>query len=37
MLYHDTDSPHYGQTKAEAWFRTAADAEAAGFTAYRRT
>ena len=36
MLFHTTDSPYYTRTTAEAWFRTAADAEAAGFTAYHR-
>ncbi len=36
MLFHTTDSPSYNQTKAEAWFRTPADAKAAGFTEYRR-
>jgi hypothetical protein len=36
MLFHTTDSPSYNQTRAEAWFRTPADAQAAGFTEYRR-
>ncbi|MFC4947572.1 hypothetical protein [Pseudonocardia sp. GCM10023141] len=36
MLYHGPTSPYYARTKAEAWFRTGADAEAAGFTAWRR-
>ncbi|MGQ0839205.1 sunset domain-containing protein [Actinokineospora sp.] len=36
MLFHTTDSPYYGRTKAEAWFKTAADAERAGFTAWDR-
>ena len=31
MKYHTPESPWYGQTKAEAWFRTAEAAEAAGF------
>jgi hypothetical protein len=31
MLYHTTGSPYYGRTKAEAWFRTEADASRAGF------
>lgn len=35
-LYHTPSSPYYGRTKAEAWFATAEDAEAAGFTAWRR-
>jgi large subunit ribosomal protein L17 len=32
MLYHGTDSPFYGRTKAEVWFATEAAAEAAGFS-----
>jgi hypothetical protein len=36
MLFHTTDSPYYGRTKAEVWFKTAADAEAAGFTPWNR-
>jgi small subunit ribosomal protein S2 len=32
MLYHTTDSPHYGRTKAEVWFATEEAAEAAGFS-----
>ena len=32
MLYHGTDSPFYGRTKAEVWFVTEAAAEAAGFS-----
>ncbi|TDD60159.1 50S ribosomal protein L17 [Kribbella antibiotica] len=32
MKYHGTDSPWYDQTVAEVWFKTAEDAEAAGFT-----
>ena len=31
MLFHTTDSPYYGRTRAEAWFRTEADATRAGF------
>ena len=31
MKFHTPESPWYGQTKAEAWFRTAEAAEAAGF------
>jgi large subunit ribosomal protein L22 len=31
MLFHTTDSPYYGRTKAEAWFESEAAAEAAGF------
>ncbi len=34
-LFHTPLSPYYVRTKAEVWFRTAEDAEAAGFTAYR--
>ncbi|WP_436492478.1 sunset domain-containing protein [Actinokineospora sp. HUAS TT18] len=36
MLFHTTDSPYYTRTKAEVWFKTAADAERAGFTAWNR-
>ncbi len=32
MLYHTTDSPYYSRTKAEYWFQSAEDAEAAGFS-----
>jgi len=32
MLFHAPESPYYGRTKAEAWFRTEADAVRAGFT-----
>jgi large subunit ribosomal protein L17 len=32
MKYHTTESPWYDQTEAEVWFKTEADAEAAGFT-----
>lgn len=35
MLYHEPGSGHYASTKAEVWFATAADAEAAGFRAPR--
>jgi hypothetical protein len=31
MLYHTTESPYYGRTIAEVWFRDVATAEAAGF------
>src|SRR5690349_2420409 len=31
MKYHTTESPWYDQTVAEVWFKTEADAEAAGF------
>jgi large subunit ribosomal protein L4 len=36
MLFHTTDSPYYGRTKAEAWFATEADAERAGFKRWDR-
>jgi hypothetical protein len=36
MLFHTTESPYYPRTRAEVWFKTAADAEAAGFTAWNR-
>lgn len=36
MLFHTPESPYYGRTKAEVWFRTEADAERAGFTKYTR-
>ncbi|RJQ79219.1 hypothetical protein D5S17_10875 [Pseudonocardiaceae bacterium YIM PH 21723] len=36
MLFHTTDSPYYGATIAEVWFKSEADAEAAGFTKYER-
>jgi large subunit ribosomal protein L22 len=32
MLYHPEDSPHYGRTIAEVWFKTEEDAQAAGFS-----
>ena len=32
MLFHTPQSPWYGRTKAEVWFRDAASAQAAGFT-----
>lgn len=31
MLYHSTESPYYGRTIAEVWFRDVESAEAAGF------
>lgn len=31
MLYHPSDSPYHGRTKAGVWFRDEASAEAAGF------
>jgi hypothetical protein len=36
MLFHTPESPYYGRTKPEVWFRTEADAERAGFTKYVR-
>ncbi|NEA34768.1 hypothetical protein [Streptomyces sp. SID13031] len=36
MLFHTPESPYYGRTKAEVWFRTEADAERSGFTKYVR-
>jgi hypothetical protein len=36
MLFHTPDSPYYGRTKPEVWFRAEADAERAGFTKYTR-
>jgi large subunit ribosomal protein L17 len=32
MKFHTTESPWYDKTVAEVWFKTEADAEAAGFT-----
>ncbi|MBW0118965.1 sunset domain-containing protein, partial [Pseudonocardia abyssalis] len=36
MLYHTPESPYYGRTKAEVWFTSTADAEAAGFSDWKR-
>lgn len=36
MLFHTPDSPYYGRTKPEVWFRTESDAQRAGFTKYTR-
>ena len=36
MLFHTIESPYYGRTKAEVWFKNEKDAEAAGFTAWNR-
>ncbi|MBW0119843.1 sunset domain-containing protein [Pseudonocardia oceani] len=33
-LFHPPSSPYFRRTRAEVWFRTAEDAQAAGFTAY---
>jgi hypothetical protein len=35
-LFHTPDSPYYGRTRPEVWFRAEADAERAGFTKYVR-
>lgn len=34
-LYHTKESPFYGVTRAEVWFRNEADAQRAGFSAWR--
>ena len=34
-LFHLPSSPYYRRTKAEAWFRTAEEAERAGFTEWK--
>jgi hypothetical protein len=34
-LFHPPASPYYKRTKAEVWFRSGADAAAAGFTEWR--
>ena len=36
MLFHTKESPYFGRTKAEVWFKTSTDAEAAGFTAWNK-
>lgn len=36
MLFHTVESPYYKRTIAEVWFKTPADAEAAGFTGWKR-
>ncbi len=36
MLYHTVDSPYFGRTRPEAWFRTEEDAQRAGFNAWNR-
>ncbi|MFC0625013.1 sunset domain-containing protein [Kribbella deserti] len=35
-LFHTAESPYYSRIKAAVWFRTEADAVAAGFTKYER-
>jgi hypothetical protein len=37
MLFHTPDSPYYGRTKPDVWFRTEADAERAGFGKFTRS
>ena len=32
MLFHTTESPFYGRTRADVWFVTEDDARAAGYT-----
>jgi hypothetical protein len=32
--FHTADSPYYLRTRGDAWFRTAEEARAAGFTAW---
>ena len=36
MLYHTEDSPYYGRTNADVWFRDDESAEAAGFRRWDR-
>jgi len=36
MLYHTTESPYYGRTRAGVWFDSESSAEAAGFTRWDR-
>jgi len=33
-LFHTAESPYFGRTKADVWFKTPADAESAGFSAW---
>jgi hypothetical protein len=33
-LFHTAESPYFGRTKADVWFKTPADAERAGFAAW---
>jgi hypothetical protein len=35
MLYHTPESPYFGMTRAEVWFRSEVDAQRAGFAAWR--
>ena len=35
-LFHAKESPYYGRTRAEVWFKSPADAEAAGFTGWNK-
>jgi hypothetical protein len=36
MLFHTKESPYYTRTRADVWFKTPAEAEAAGFTAWNK-
>ena len=36
MLFHTKESPYFGRTKAEVWFKSPTDAEAAGFTGWNK-
>jgi hypothetical protein len=36
MLYHAPDSPHYGETIAEVWFKDEESAEQGGFTPWHK-
>jgi len=36
MLFHTAESPYFRRTKAEVWFTSTADAEAAGFSNWKR-
>lgn len=36
MRFHTIESPDFSYTPAEIWFRTATDAESAGFTAWNK-
>lgn len=36
MLFHTKESPYFSRTKADVWFRTPADAEAANFTGWNK-
>ena len=36
MLYHTTESPYFGRTKADVWFDSEPSAEVAGYTRWDR-